>query len=72
MIHTFFMICRTPRSRSSITEPRQRYDTLTAAVDAALTLANQTGEQFTILQAVRTIAPRAADYAVPLFPDHKE
>lgn len=72
MIHTFFMICRTPRSRASVTEPRTRYDTLTAAVDAAQSLANQTGEQFSILQSVRTIAPRAADYAVPLFPDHKD
>lgn len=56
----FFMVCRTPRHAASQTKPTHRYASMAEAVSAARDLADKEGTPFTILQAVRTVAPRDA------------
>jgi len=58
MINSFWMVCRTPRHVASQTKPEKRYPTMGEALTAAQDLADKEGAAFTILQAVRTVAPR--------------
>lgn len=67
MTRPFWMVCRAPTGPQSVTEPRKRYPTLDAARSAAQQLANQTGAEFVVLEAVQTIHPGDDAFSRGLF-----